>query len=91
MENGGKLIISIDTKTKFQNLEVLDLNLNDNIILTSALSWKEKGHDVTIISKDINLRLKADVVGLSAEDYGKHNVTLEELTAVVLVNVSNQL
>ena len=81
MENGGKLIISIDTKTKFQNLEVLDLSVNDNIILTSALSWKEKGHDVSIISKDINLRLKADVVGLKAEDYGKHNVTLEELYA----------
>ena len=51
MENGGNLIISIDTKTKFQNLEVLDLSVNDNIILTSALSWKEKGHDVSIISK----------------------------------------
>jgi PhoH-like ATPase len=79
MENGGKLIISIDTKTKFQNLEVLDLSVNDNIILTSSLSWKEKGHDVSIISKDINLRLKADVLGLNAEDYGKHNVTLDEL------------
>ncbi len=79
MDNGATLIISIDTKTKFQNLEVLDLNVNDNIILTSALSWKEKGHDVSIISKDINLRLKADVVGLNAEDYGKHKVTLEEL------------
>ena len=42
MENGGKLIISIDTKTKFQNLEVLDLSVNDNIILTSPYLGKKK-------------------------------------------------
>ena len=92
LDNGGKLIISIDTKTKFQNLEVLDLSVNDNIILTSALSWKEKGHDVSIISKDINLRLKADVLGLNAEDYGKHNVTLDELySGSREIGVSNEL
>ena len=37
------------------------------------------GVSLITISKDINLRLKADVLGLNAEDYGKHNVTLDEL------------
>ncbi len=79
LENGGKLFISVDRKKNIEHLELLDLDLNDNVILSSALTLKEKGNDVTLISKDINLRLKADVVGLKAEDYGKQNVSLDQL------------
>ena len=79
LDNGGKLFISVDRKKNIEHLELLDLDLNDNVILSSALTLQEKGNDVTLISKDINLRLKADVVGLSAEDYGKQNVSLDQL------------
>ncbi len=46
-------------------------NTPDNSILgtTLALAGKHAGTDVTLVSKDINLRIKARVVGVSAEDY----------------------
>ncbi|RMG34971.1 MAG: PhoH family protein [Gammaproteobacteria bacterium] len=48
-------------------------NVPDNNILGTALALKEMANDrqVILVSKDINLRIKAAVVGLVAEDY--HN------------------
>lgn len=46
-------------------------NTPDNSILGTTLALRN-GHphmDVTLVSKDINLRIKARVIGLSAEDY----------------------
>ena len=67
------------TGKNIEHLDLLDLDLNDNVILSSALTLQENGNEVTLISKDINLRLKADVIGLKAEDYGKQDVSLDEL------------
>jgi PhoH-like ATPase len=43
----------------------------DNNILATALALKEteRNTQVTLVSKDINLRIKAAVVGVNAEDY----------------------
>jgi len=43
----------------------------DNTILGTALALRDKWphHQVIIVSKDINLRIKAAVLGLQAEDY----------------------
>lgn len=44
----------------------------DNTILATALGLQKKFHDqkqVVIISKDINLRIKAGILGIPAEDY----------------------
>ena len=45
--------------------------LPDNLILASIVSLREQRPDVPIVlvSKDINLRIKASIVGLPAEDY----------------------
>ncbi|MBA3582580.1 MAG: PhoH family protein [Gammaproteobacteria bacterium] len=44
---------------------------NDNNILATALAARDTRpeYDVTLVSKDINLRLKARVIGINAEDY----------------------
>lgn len=51
-------------------------NTPDNDILGTALALKKlhQGRDVTLVSKDINLRIKAAVVGLQAEDYSNDQV-----------------
>ena len=43
----------------------------DNTILAVALSLRDKHphRDVVLVSKDINLRIKATIIGLKAEDY----------------------
>lgn len=48
-------------------------NLPDNNILgtTLALSKELKNHDITLVTKDINLRIKAASLGIKVEDY--HN------------------
>ena len=53
--------------------EYLPGNLPDNNILGTALALKEKLTDkqITLVTKDINLRIKASIVGLHSEDY--HN------------------
>jgi PhoH-like ATPase len=46
-------------------------NKPDNAILAAALTLtaERENHDVIVVSKDINLRIKAHVLGLHAEDY----------------------
>ena len=56
----------------------------DNNILAVALeqmrsSGLKPAPEVVLISKDINLRIKADAVGLQAEDYVNDNVSIDEL------------
>lgn len=78
LESGGQLIISVDLHVDSSKLPI-DVSLNDNLILSSALALKQQGENVHLITKDINLRLKSDILGIPAEDYGQVDVTLEEL------------
>jgi len=50
----------------------------DNEILLSALSLKNNGHEVVFISKDLNARIKADALGIAAQDYIKEQVNQED-------------
>jgi PhoH-like ATPase len=61
--------------------EELKGKLEDNQILAVALSVRarEKDIPVVVISKDTNLRIKADALGLRAEDYESDRVEIEEL------------
>jgi len=79
LENGGTLQISVSKEYKGTAGSGLKLDLNDNIILASALNAKEAGETVTLITKDINLRIKADAVNIHAEDYETTGVTEDEL------------
>ncbi len=79
MENGGTLQVSVVKEYVGKSAAGLNVNLNDNIILASALSLKDSGENVTLITKDINLRLKSDAVGVHAEDYETTDVTSDEL------------
>lgn len=51
------------------------LDRKDNLILLTALSLQEQGYDVQFVSKDINARVKADVLGLTAQDYLKDEIS----------------
>ncbi len=42
---------------------------NDSRILALALNLQAEGHDVTLVSKDLPMRVKASAVGLQAEEY----------------------
>ena len=75
LKNGVKLDNDSTIKILFldsdytTSMAPLSRDNGDNQILLTALSMKDKGHNVVFISKDINARVKADVVNLKAEDY----------------------
>ena len=60
--------------------EGFDLGYNDNIIIASAIKLSHKWEKVIIVTKDINLRVKCDAVGVTAEDYYKDHVEVDDLT-----------
>ena len=72
---GGRLFFQ--TQAHDNNLpESLPGNKNDNSILNTILALKEStpDHVVVLISKDINLRIKASILGIKAEDYANDRV-----------------
>lgn len=78
LDNGGKLkILFINPDEKCG--PPLPQDITDNRILYCAYCEKAKGYDVRFISKDINARVKADVIGIEAFDYIKDTVSQEQL------------
>ncbi|MFW6133982.1 MAG: PhoH family protein [Elusimicrobiota bacterium] len=75
-ENGG--IIRIETEVKASVPTAL-VEKADNEILSVALGLKNKGNRVIFISKDINMRVKAEVLGLEVQDFEKAKVSFEDL------------
>ncbi|MFQ5642723.1 MAG: PhoH family protein [Thiogranum sp.] len=69
-ENRGRLFFQTHT-LEIALPDALPGNKSDNNILGTALALQTEHPDVTVtlVSKDINLRIKAAVLGIHAEDY----------------------
>ncbi len=82
LDNGGMLSIKMSSGSAIRNLpeELRDRN-RGNQIIAIALEVKEKAGNIPTIfvSKDINLRIKADALGLVVEDYESDAVAIDEL------------
>jgi PhoH-like ATPase len=80
LEGGGELRV-----TPLQDVtgDLLDLPLTaaDNHILGVAYALARRGERVIFVSKDINARVKADALGLIAEDFEKQTVNFETFYA----------
>ncbi len=79
LEAGGKLIVTMNEKYTGSSSFGIDLSINDNIILAQALVLEEKGKKAVLITKDINLRLKSDAVGIASEDYLDRDLSLKDV------------
>ena len=77
LDNGSTLRVVFLPKDK-QPWFPFKLRIEDNEILLDAVSLKEQGYQVVFISKDLNARVKADALGIRAEDYKKERITIEE-------------
>ena len=79
---GGKLyVLNVSAVADFDADAVddvfeneLDLCSPDNRILRVACALRDSGRQVVFISKDINLRLKADALGLKVMDFEREKV-----------------
>ncbi|QSE97358.1 PhoH family protein [Fulvivirga lutea] len=72
----GNFKVLMDQNSKVDATKVFDEEKADHRILNTALQLQEemKGRKVILVSKDINLRLKAKSLGLPAEDYNTGKV-----------------
>jgi PhoH-like ATPase len=92
LPNGGRLKIVFQKHGPERNGQgVFSENTVDNRILSLAASiQKAQPRNPTIlVSKDINLRIKADALGLQAEDYETDRVHIKDLyTGMIELRVS---
>lgn len=79
LPNGGMLRVSFTNRELPKSMA--DGQLMDNRILAVALDIADKEHDTqaVFITKDTNLRLRADALGLTAEDYDTERVEITDL------------
>jgi len=71
---GGSLRVELNHSSMAVLPSGLQLGDNDSRILAVALNLANDGLDVTVVSKDLPLRVKAASVGLAAEEYRHEQV-----------------
>ncbi len=80
LETGGKLSISMERVENNLPPTLMD-NKGDNLILGVAIALKNKKKNVVLVSKDTNLRIKANALGVEAQDYERGKIHFDELYA----------
>ncbi|MBD1874793.1 PhoH family protein [Nodosilinea sp. FACHB-131] len=81
LEKGGTLKVALCHRDTLRQLPAeLEGDQGDNAILAVAMEYKHH-HDmpVVLVSKDTNLRIKANAVGLVAEDYETDKIDYDDL------------
>ena len=91
LESGGTLSVQFCDRQTLENLpQELGIHVADNVILAVALEYQQQCQcPVVVVSKDTNLRIKADVLGLKAEDYTTDKVNVEKLYSDVSEIITN--
>jgi PhoH-like ATPase len=76
LSNGGSLRVLI---SPVHGIAGLKADTADNQIIRLACHLNAAGERVIFVSKDINARVKADALGIRAEDFEREKVNLDEL------------
>jgi PhoH-like ATPase len=80
LANGGTLRVGF-TSVQLPDEMAVAANQMDSRIIAVALDTQRKDPDAPciLVSKDVNLRIRADALGLRAEDYETERADIEEL------------
>jgi len=78
LPGGGKLFVLVKSFTDYLP-KGMDASVPDNRILAAACAMDKAGSEVVFVTKDINARVKADALGIRAEDYLNRIVNFDEL------------
>ncbi len=77
LDNGGVIKIELDWDKELPKQFIE--NKTDHRILSVALKLKKEKEKVVFITKDINLRIKAEALGLVTQDYERSKVSIESV------------
>lgn len=75
-EEGGSLRVELNHSNQSVLPSGLQLGDNDSRILAVAMNLAAEGLDVTVVSKDLPMRVKASSIGLAAEEY-RHELAID--------------
>jgi PhoH-like ATPase len=80
-EHGGTLSVALGHRSPLNSPS--DSRKMDNLILEVALEVRDKNPDIltTLVTKDVNMRVRGDALGLVTTDYDEANVPIQELYA----------
>jgi PhoH-like ATPase len=94
LPNGGKLKVAFQKNGNGNgDSHILNGNSVDNRILALAagIQKTQPKNPAILVSKDINLRIKADALGLQAEDYENDRVHIQDLyTGMIELAISTE-
>ena len=80
LSTGGELRVVFQNKTKNGQVSVGNNSVDGRIVALAQTVQKNNPRIATIlVTKDINLRIKADALGLQAEDYESDRVMIKDL------------
>ncbi len=79
LEGGGSLRVELNHQSPQSLPNELIATKADNRILATAFNLKNDNLPVVLVTKDTNLRIKADALGLRAEDFESDTITIDEL------------
>jgi PhoH-like ATPase len=89
LPNGGKLKIAFNKNAHAENTFAKDSVDNRILSLAASIQKAQPKNATILVSKDINLRIKADAIGVMAEDYETDRVFITDLyTGMVELPVS---
>jgi PhoH-like ATPase len=74
-EEGGTVRVELNHTDPQSLPSGFRLGDNDTRILAVARNLADEGHEVTLVSKDLPLRIKASAVGLDAEEYRAEGIS----------------
>ncbi|MFW5967386.1 MAG: PhoH family protein [Persicimonas sp.] len=79
LEGGGKLFVPSTTRSL--DREFLHSDKKDNLILAVALDLRdsEPERPCILLTKDVNLRIRANALGVRSENYEEQDVSISEL------------
>lgn len=81
LESGGTVRVDVSRHREMNTNDILLADISDNQIIRVALAVKGKHPDerTIVVTKDTNLRIKADSLGLEAQDFESAKVNFDEL------------
>ncbi|RDV46334.1 PhoH family protein [Leifsonia sp. ku-ls] len=87
--DGGSLRVELNHSNMSVLPSGMQLGDNDSRILAVALNLSNDGLDVTVVSKDLPLRVKAASIGLAAEEYRHEQVVDSGWTGLASIDLGS--
>lgn len=89
-DDGGTLRIELDLSDHAILPKGIRLSDNDTTILAVAMGIATDGHDVTVVSQDLPMRVKASAIGLRAEEYRHKRARDDEYLGIEEITISEE-